>query len=74
MDKYGSVDQNWYSSENQKHERENAEQVLSKNRNKMDKEKLNKILPYCGHRLKARLHMQSDFDFSEKCRMFAMQD
>ena len=28
MDKYGSIDQNWYSSENQKHEREKATEVL----------------------------------------------
>lgn len=28
MDKYGSVDQNWYSSEAQRVERNNAEQAL----------------------------------------------
>lgn len=28
MDKYGSIDQNWYSSENQKHEREKATEAL----------------------------------------------
>lgn len=28
MDKYGSIDQNWYSSEAHKNERENAEQKL----------------------------------------------
>lgn len=28
MDKYGDVDLNWYSTEAQKRERENAEQVL----------------------------------------------
>lgn len=28
MDKYGSVDQNWYSSEAQKSEKEKAEQAL----------------------------------------------
>lgn len=28
MDKYGNIDQNWYSSEAQKSEREHAEQVL----------------------------------------------
>ena len=30
MDKYGQIDQNWYSSESQRHERETAEQVLRK--------------------------------------------
>lgn len=39
MDKYGSVDQNWYSSEAQKNERENAEKAL---REMKDKEKLYK--------------------------------
>lgn len=28
MDKYGSIDQNWYSSEAQRSKREHAEQVL----------------------------------------------
>ena len=28
MDKYGNIDQNWYSSEAQRSEREHAEQVL----------------------------------------------
>jgi hypothetical protein len=28
MDKYGSIDQNWYSSENQKHEMEKATEAL----------------------------------------------
>ena len=28
MDKYGSIDQTWYSSENHKHERENATEAL----------------------------------------------
>lgn len=28
MDKYGSIDQNWYYSEAQRSEREHAEQVL----------------------------------------------
>lgn len=39
MDKYGSVDQNWYSSEAQKNERQNAENVL---REVKDLEKLYK--------------------------------
>lgn len=39
MDKYGSVDQNWYSSESQRAEREKAEQALmeAKEREKLYK-------------------------------------
>lgn len=39
MDKYGSVDQNWYSSEAQKSEKEKAEQALmeAKEREKLCK-------------------------------------
>ena len=33
MDKYGSIDQNWYSSENQKHEREKATEALKQSFN-----------------------------------------
>lgn len=39
MDKYGSVDQNWYSSEAQKSEKEKAEQALKEMK---DQEKLYK--------------------------------
>ena len=31
MDKYGSIDQNWYSSENQKHEREKGDRSFETN-------------------------------------------
>ena len=43
MDKYGSIDQNWYSSENQKHEREKATEAL-KQMKELEKQYENPVL------------------------------
>ena len=43
MDKYGSIDQNWYSSENQKHEREKATEALKQMKEHSTKESGNGI-------------------------------
>ena len=43
MDKYGSRDQNWYSSENQKHEREKATEAL-KQMKELEKQYENPVL------------------------------
>lgn len=56
MDKYGNVDQNWYSSEAQKSEREHAEQVLKemKDFEKLCKKFRKKIIEKtsCGVRIR----------------------
>lgn len=56
MDKYGNIDQNWYSSEAQRSEREHAEQVLKemKDFEKLCKKFRKKIVEktICGVRIR----------------------
>ena len=56
MDKYGNIDQNWYSSEAQRSEREYAEQVLKemKDFEKLCKKFRKKVVEktICGIRIK----------------------